>query len=106
MKLLPLHNKLKIERETDKAVAVAPKELTEKQLKDVEFLFWATNTKVKKSLFWLPKSQILIEGGEVVAVSSWIEQQNFVFFDSPLFLERDYLEAQNLKKEAKSICGN
>lgn len=97
MKMLKLHTILKIEKETARAVAVAPKSLTEDDKKTVDFLFWTTGTTIKGDLFWLPKSQITIDGGNVIAVTSWIEAQNFKFYDTPLFLERDFQKAQKIK---------
>lgn len=86
-----LHNKLKIVKESNKAVAVKSLPMEEKDYKTVQWLFWEVgNTYIKGNLFWLPKSQVEIDGDCVVAVSSFIKRVNDKFWDSPLMTEKEF----------------
>lgn len=88
--MIKLHNYLKIEKETEKAVAVCPRQITENDLKAIEETFWWTGTLIKGSMFWFPKSQVVIKNGFVVEVSKLIEKKNFIYFDTPIFTENDF----------------
>ena len=100
IKFHDLYEFVKIEKETEKAVFILSKKLTNENIKDFEDLnryssiVGAGCYSLKKSGFWLPKSQIKLENGFITAVTKWIYNQHINFYDFPMILKSEVEELQ------------
>lgn len=91
MKLHKLANKIKIDKQTENAVFVKSKELTEKDYKTVEDIWLlGINVYIKKDGFWLPKSQIEIVDGFVTKITLWLYNKlSNQYWDFPTILDEE-----------------
>lgn len=79
---------IKIIKETEKAVAVEP--LTGFDDKTIQFLYYTTRARLRNNCFWLPKSQITINGDYITHVSRFIINANETqWIDNPLIEEKE-----------------
>lgn len=92
MKLHNLANKIKIVKETDKAVFIKSKEMSEEDYKTVEEIWLlGINIYIKKDGFWLPKSHIEITDGFVTKITLWLYNK----------LSNDYWDFSTILEEEK-----
>ena len=91
MKLHELANKLKVEKETENAVLVNNKKLTEEDYNTVEEIWrLGVNVYIKNNGFWFPKSQIGIENGYVTKMTLWLYNKlSNNYWDFPTILKEE-----------------
>ena len=95
-KLHSLYYKVDIEKETEKAVYIKARKVDDKDVLEVNELVSVVAHqpcyKLKKTGFWLPKSQIEIADNKVTKITKWLLNTFDIYYDSPLILEEEVAE--------------
>lgn len=108
MKKHLLYEPTEIIKETEKAVCIKRKDLTDTMVEALKFNMMLPNKYrlfVKGGNFWIPKSQIDIENNKIIAITKWMYNQLIMFIDCPICLQEDIGAVDAIEKKYSSQIG-
>lgn len=94
MKFYKFAEKIKIKKETERAVFVESAKLSEEDYKTVEDIWHlGVSVYIKKDGFWLPKTQVEVVENYVTGITLWLYNKlSNTYWDFPAILEIEKLK--------------